>query len=429
MAIVQISKIIHRSGNIESLPQLDGAELGLAADYTSVPGTALNRLFIGPIVPVVSNTSPISNNIEILTQYSSIWKIANGTSNVSIPVANGNILLSVGGVANVAVITPTGANINGNLGVSGQVVIGAVGNRGDNSFSPANPVATGIPPMAVVSTRTVANLFSDGAERANVRLAGPGANIYHLTFTSNAVETYAANVGSFTGDKMLYANSGLTYTVGVPGTSVLAVNGSVNVAANINGTGVPNNYFTGNWVFPTGNTLYVGNITATQNPSYLNGNWALNPGASLTGGNATTPTYLTGNWALGPGATFQATYADLAEYYVADAHYEPGTVLEFGGEHEVTLATDETMRVAGVVSTNPAYGMNANCKGEHIVAVALQGRVPCKVRGKIRKGDLMTSGGDGYARPTHNPKIGTIIGKSLQNFDGEGVIEVAVGRL
>lgn len=130
------------------------------------------------------------------------------------------------------------------------------------------------------------------------------------------------------------------------------------------------------------------------------------------------------------GTATAAQYADLAENYLADQSYAPGTVLEFGGTEEVTLAQDETRRVAGVVSTNPAYLMNSECQGIHVVAIALQGRVPCKVRGKISKGDMLTSGGAGYARPTTDPKLGTIIGKALEDFDGiEGVIEVAVGRL
>jgi hypothetical protein len=124
-----------------------------------------------------------------------------------------------------------------------------------------------------------------------------------------------------------------------------------------------------------------------------------------------------------------ATYADLAEYYEADQPYEPGTVLAFGGDKEVTVAEDGTNKVAGVVSTDPAYVMNMKCQGEHVVALALQGRVPTKVRGIIRKGDMLVSGGDGYARPANNPTMGTVIGKSLENFTGEGIIEVAVGRL
>lgn len=121
--------------------------------------------------------------------------------------------------------------------------------------------------------------------------------------------------------------------------------------------------------------------------------------------------------------------ADIAEYYEADQNYESGTVLEFGGEKEVTLAQDGTTKVAGVVSTDPAYAMNSQCPG-NAVAIALQGRVPVKVRGKIRKGDLMVSAGNGFARPSNNPIIGSIIGKAIQDFDdGEGVIEIAIGRL
>ena len=130
----------------------------------------------------------------------------------------------------------------------------------------------------------------------------------------------------------------------------------------------------------------------------------------------------------------QANYADLAEYYSADQEYKPGTVLMFGGEQETTIATSGTNKVAGVVSTNPAYAMNgALLKNEGVitVAVALQGRVPCRVRGDIEKGDMMISGGDGVAIAASEPGLGTVIGKALENYNSqdEGVIEVVVGRL
>ena len=130
------------------------------------------------------------------------------------------------------------------------------------------------------------------------------------------------------------------------------------------------------------------------------------------------------------GTASSARYADLAENYVSDFSYEPGTVLEFGGQYEVTLASESTQKVAGVVSSKPAYLMNLDCEGDYIVAIALQGRVPCKVRGTVKKGDILISGGDGFARVCLNPLIGTVIGKSLEDFDGhEGTIEIAVGRL
>jgi hypothetical protein len=129
------------------------------------------------------------------------------------------------------------------------------------------------------------------------------------------------------------------------------------------------------------------------------------------------------------GTATTARYADLAENYVADREYEPGTVLEIGGEYEVTLAQLETNKIAGIVSTNPAYLMNSTCAGNNVVAVALQGRVPCKVTGKINKGDMLVSAGNGFAKSTNQPQFGNIVGKSLENFDGtEGIIEVLVGR-
>lgn len=150
----------------------------------------------------------------------------------------------------------------------------------------------------------------------------------------------------------------------------------------------------------------------------------------LTTGATGTSGTITGQWTLGAGSTLQATYADLAERYTGDRDYEAGTVLEFGGEHEVTLATEYTTRVAGVVSTNAAYIMNGDCRGEHVVTLALQGRVPCRVTGTVQKGDMMISAGNGLAKASRLPAVGTVIGKSLENFTGEsGVIEVAVGRI
>jgi len=132
------------------------------------------------------------------------------------------------------------------------------------------------------------------------------------------------------------------------------------------------------------------------------------------------------------GTATEAYYADLAENYVADAAYEPGTVVEFGGAAEVTQSTTHgTHRVAGVVSTNPAHLMNSHCEGEYVVAVALQGRVPCKVIGKVAKGDMLVASNiPGYAIVNNTPTVGSVIGKALADkLDGDrGVVEVVVGK-
>lgn len=132
------------------------------------------------------------------------------------------------------------------------------------------------------------------------------------------------------------------------------------------------------------------------------------------------------------GVATEAKYADLAEKYTADDVYEAGTVLVFGGEQEVTVTkTKGDTRAAGVVSSNPAYLMNKDLEARYVATIALQGRVPCKVLGRVRKGDLLVSSAiPGYAVATDNPKIGSIIGKSLEHkeTDGKAVIEIVVGR-
>lgn len=141
------------------------------------------------------------------------------------------------------------------------------------------------------------------------------------------------------------------------------------------------------------------------------------------------------NAVLFQGEATSSRYADLAEKYVADAQYEPGTVLMFGGAHEVTVADEDTTRVAGVVSHNPGFIMNSHLEcavslGQRTAVVALTGRVPVGVYGNVRKGDLMVSAGNGRAKAAENPKMGAVIGKALEDFDGEeGVIEIVVGRL
>lgn len=137
----------------------------------------------------------------------------------------------------------------------------------------------------------------------------------------------------------------------------------------------------------------------------------------------------------------QARYADLAERYAADAEYEPGTVVVFGGDQEITV-TDITcdFRVAGIISTNPAYLMN-EAAGDNIThpPVALKGKVPVKVIGTVKKGDcLVTSNIKGYAQAIDSTEVYTqrsyygqslgVFAKSLENktTDDAGIIMAVV---
>lgn len=134
------------------------------------------------------------------------------------------------------------------------------------------------------------------------------------------------------------------------------------------------------------------------------------------------------------GTATAAQYADLAENYLGDNKYDPGTVLIFGGANEVTTTSifcDH--RVAGVVSTDPAHLMNAGLFGDFVNAVALRGRVPCKVEGAVNKGDLIvTSPTPGVAtaltKDSALPNAVCIIGKAIESSSDTGIklVEVVV---
>ena len=325
---------------------------------------------------------------------------ANGNSNVNIPAANGNVTVSVSGNANVLVVTATGANITGTANISGNANVGNLGAAqvlaSANVTAPQliSNVSTGTAPLVVNSTTRVANL--------NVASSGVANTV------NDAAQPNITSVGTLN---------------------------SLDVTNNVSTGGIKTN----NYYYANGSPVsFAGTYSNSNVQSYLptyNGNVgggsATFYGTTLTTGANTTAGTITGNWSLSTGSRLQSTYADLAEKYVADANYEAGTVLLFGGELEVTISDEyDSHRVAGVVSHNPAYIMNSECEGTNIVDLALQGRVPVKVIGPVNKGDLMVSGPNGHALANNMARAGTIIGKSLENLSsGYGVIEIVVGKV
>jgi hypothetical protein len=132
------------------------------------------------------------------------------------------------------------------------------------------------------------------------------------------------------------------------------------------------------------------------------------------------------------GTAVHAQYADLAERFEADGEYAPGTVVEIGGLAEITaVGVDLSEDVFGVISTNAAYLMNSGA-GSNIThpPVAVQGRVPVRVTGTIRKGDRLVSAGNGVARAGKRSEITAwnVIGRALENktTPGPGVVEAVV---
>lgn len=322
--------------------------------------------------------------------------ITDGTSNVKV-YNSGNVAVTVAGTANVAVFKSTGANITGTFDVSGNVT-------GGNLITAGLITATGAITGAAISGTTISG--SGNVTGANINTAG-------LVSATGNVNCNNLNV---TGG--IFDPGVLTLTTAASGSIALAPNGS-NVLV----------------VSTTGETI-TGTISATGT---ITGAGLISTGTITTAGNITTSGANSVANIGAVGAFFNtvharatsAQYADVAEYYTSDANYESGTVVVFGGSAEVTVSNkpaDNT--VAGVVSTNPAYIMNAGIQSQQSVAVALTGRVPTRVLGPVRKGNMMVSAPNGYAQACATPAVGTVIGKAIENFDGDqGIIEIVVGRV
>jgi hypothetical protein len=173
MAIIQISKIQQRSGNLVDLPQLDEAQFGFAQDA--------RRLFIG-------KTTGNAENIEVLTSYSNISFSqidGAGNSNVSITTAS----LEPGQVLTYDSTINSWINTGGNID-----------EPGNSSYFSGQPVHLG----------SVSNVkIGDGAVGYVLTTDGYGnlawspkttvvANIIDISNADPAVMTFNPNIVSYT---------------------------------------------------------------------------------------------------------------------------------------------------------------------------------------------------------------------------------------
>jgi hypothetical protein len=281
-----------------------------------------------------------------------------------------------------------------------------------------------------------------------------------LSATGNVIATANVSSGNLNAVSLSLSGnviSGISTTANITGGNLIS-NGIVSAIGNITGS-----YFLGNGSALTGiDATSIQNGTSNVRVVSSGGNVSVSVGGtSNVAVFATTGLTITGNLSVGTGTlsggnivntnangvgnigatggffntvfakATSAQYADLAEWYEADADYEPGTVLVFGGDKEVTQAIGiNDVRVAGVVSTNPAHIMNSGLKATHTAALALTGRVPTLVVGLIRKGDMMVTAGGGRAQACAEPRMGSVIGKAVQDHPGgQGTIEIVVGRM
>jgi hypothetical protein len=237
-----------------------------------------------------------------------------------------------------------------------------------------------------------------------------------LTVATSSGDVNVTN-GTSNKDLNLFINKGgvSTKAIGITGT-----NGRVVLGNDLNVTGAAN--VTGTTTL--GVTSVTGAITLAAQ---------MLPSANISVELGSTSFRWANVWATTfRGTAITAAYADLAERFEADSAYQPGTVVELGGEKEITAADqDLSDRVFGVISTRAGFLMNGEA-GSDIThpPVAMQGRVPVRVIGKVKKGDRLVSAGAGLARAADRTEITAfnVIGRSLEDKTtaDEGVVEAIV---
>jgi hypothetical protein len=338
-------------------------------------------------------------------------------------ITSGNISGTRGVFTNLAGTLETAAQTNvtslgtlGSLAVTGNITSGNVsGTRG--TFT------------------TVVGTLSTAAQTSITSVGTLGSLAVTGNITSGNVSGTIGSFGTVVGTLATAAQTNIT-SLGTLGS--LAVTGNI-TSGNVSGTrGAFTNLAGTLETTAQTNITSLGTLIALTVTNNINGGNLITAGFVST--SSITKTGVSGVGNIGSSSSLfntvfatasTALYADLAESYQGDAAYPPGTVVKFGGEQEVTISdSDHDPCIAGVVSTNPAYHMNSGLTGSNVAVVALAGRVPCLVQGPVRKGQMMVSAPNGRARAETAPQMGAVIGKALENFDGEfGTIEIVVGRV
>jgi hypothetical protein len=431
------------SGANISVDSTTGALVFAPAPTTAIPNpTAVVFTAAGTVQTVATTGGAAAGSAIATANAASATTLTNGTANVTVNTAN--ITMGVGGTQvwtvtssgvtgagsaqfnslnvpgtitaatlNAATIGNTGATLTGTLQTAAQTNITSVGTLSGLTVSGTTVLQGNVNITSAQGEWVTNNLYVSGT----LTVAGNTTTVNATTVTTNDLQYIAA---ASAGTSSAANNAGLVtpYSLFTFNSTASAWQSNIAIIPTANASvnlGSSSAYWNG---------LY--SATATHNTVTVGGG-GLQPAA-----NSAINIGSTSSWfATIYGTSTHAQYADLAENYQADKVYAPGTVLMFGGDFEVTLADADTPAVAGVVSTNPAHLMNGGLTGPNVAPLALQGRVPCNVIGPVKKGDLMVSAGHGFAKSVTNPAIGTVIGKALYNYPGQGkaVIELVVGRV
>ena len=415
-------------GDGSRLENINGANVtgeSANANYSTYSGTADLANVATVALNITQNAQPNITSTGTLTSL-----IVSGVFSGNVITASDDITSDGTISANNFTVT---TNITGakNIGAGNVTATQFIGGGGNLNNLPGSNVVGNVSKSIVSYFANIPTSASSGA----YFLAMTSASTGNLRLFTNSSFGFNADTGTLNSNNFVALSAVNASTITVSGDASvgnLETNGTINATgALVAGSLRSTSALTVSGVTTTAGVASTADIVTSTNVvaagvitrSYVQA-------SLITTGSNTLPGTITGNWGLSAGSKLTATFADLAEVYAGDRHIEPGTVVDFDGDKEVIESYRiMSTKVAGIVSTDPAYVLNSAMDCEFPTMVALQGRVPCKVIGTVRKGDMMVSAGGGRARAEESPKIGSVIGKSLENFDGPfGIIEVAVGR-
>jgi len=374
--------------------------LGLPGRNYAGYGQTLNTNFVKIIENFASDTPP-ANPLK-----GQLWfNTNNGTLNVC--PADGT-------TSSTSWLTLASTNAGGSATLGNLTVIG---NIIGNNASITNAI---LGDTITVRLATVTSLLSASALNAT---SGTIGSINSQTISTGTVDTTGTLTGKWTvtgTGNALTVGGNLAFTsatYGIKTDKYMYANG---VDFNPSGQFTNSNVF--NYLTGTGVTSFYAGSPSTANLQVNK----LTANSIAGGGN------VSGIWTLTTGARFEATYADLAERFEADAEYDAGTVVEIGGEKEITAVVEDLSEtVFGVVSNTAAMLMNRSA-GDNAThpPIAVSGRVPVKVKGQVKKGDRLVSAGRGYARSAAPGELTAFntIGRALTNKldENDGTVEAIV---
>jgi hypothetical protein len=361
-----------------------------------------NTLGVAGVATFAANAN-VTGNLNVTANANVTGRL--NISNVATFSANANVTGNLNVTAN--------ANIGTNLHLTGTAFVGANANVTGNLNVTANANVTG-----GLNVTNIATFSANANVSGNLNVTGNifGANLYQngtRVFKYTASNT--APTSPVAGDQWYYIADDILYSYINDGTTSQWVD-------------IFDPSFPPSDTAATANTIAQRDLNASLTANLFYGTGMRNTGANATGNIGSSSGYFNTVFAQ---AT-SALYADLAEKFETDQVYPVGTVIVIGGEKEATQSTVEhDTKVIGVISDKPSYLMNAGSLGQPI---ALTGRVPCRVTGKVRRGDiLVTSDVPGVAAVLDPVKHrhGCTFAKALSEWsgEGEGIIEVIVGRM